>query len=86
MTQIEKDELLRRLSRIKGQVEGIMRMVEHPRPAHEVFNQITAAKKALDSTGRSFLENYIKDNIKSLSRSKEEESKVKEILEIIEKF
>jgi CsoR family transcriptional regulator, copper-sensing transcriptional repressor len=86
MTQIEKDELLRRLSRIKGQVEGIMRMVEHPRPAHEVFNQITAAKKALDSTGRSFLENYIKDNIKSISRSKEEESKVKEILEIIEKF
>ena len=86
MARSDKDEIIRRLNRIKGQVEGIIRMVEYPRPAHEIFNQITAAKKALDSTGRFFLENYIKENLSSVSKSKEESLKIKEILEIMEKF
>ncbi len=86
MAPSEKEELIRRLNRIKGQVEGILRMVEYPKPTHEIFNQITAAKKALDSTGRYFLENYIKENLSSVSKSKEESLKIKEILEIMEKF
>jgi len=86
MANLSKDEVIRRLNRIKGQVEGVIRMVEHPRPAHEIFNQITAAKKALDSTGRFFLENYIKETLSSVSKSKEESLKIKEILEIMEKF
>lgn len=86
MVQTDRGELIRRLNRIKGQVEGILRMIEHPKPAHEVFDQITAAKKALDSTGRYFLENYIKENLSRISKSKEESAKIREILEIIEKF
>jgi DNA-binding FrmR family transcriptional regulator len=86
MSPSEKDELIRRLNRIKGQVEGIVRMVDYPKSAHEIFNQITAAKKALDSTGRFFLEKYIKDNLSSVSKSKEETLKIKEIIEIMEKF
>ena len=86
MQGYNREELIRRLNRIKGQVEGIIRMIEHPKPAHEVFNQITAAKKALDSTGRHFLENYITENLTSVSKSKEESLKIKEILEIMEKF
>lgn len=86
MVSPDKDELVRRLNRIKGQVEGILRMLERPRPAVEIFHQITAAKKALDSTGRYVLEDYIKENLKSVSKSKEEELKLKDIIEIIEKF
>jgi DNA-binding FrmR family transcriptional regulator len=86
MVQSSRDELIRRLNRIKGQVEGIMRMMEHPKPAHEIFNQITAAKKALDSTGRYFLDSYIRENLTRVSKSKEESLKIKEILEIMEKF
>lgn len=63
-----------------------MRMIEYPKPAHEIFNQITAAKKALDGAGRFILENYIKENLRSVSKSKEESLKIKEILEIMEKF
>jgi DNA-binding FrmR family transcriptional regulator len=86
MATIGKEEIKKRLNRIKGQVEGILRMVEHPKPAIEIFHQITAAKKALDSTGRLLLENHIQDNLSGVSRSKEDGQKVKEILEIIEKF
>lgn len=61
-------------------------MIEYPKPAHDVFNQITAAKKALDSTGRYFLDKYIKENLIRVSKSKEESEKIREILEIMEKF
>ena len=86
MASSGKEEIKRRLNRIKGQVEGILRMVELPKPPHEIFNQITAAKKALDSTGRLFLDSYIRENLSSVSKSKEESLKIKEILEIMERF
>jgi len=86
MASINKEELIRRLNRIKGQVEGIIRMVERPKPVLEIFTQITAAKKALDSTGRSVLEAYIGENLSSVSKSKEESEKIREILEILERF
>ena len=86
MAPSEKDELIRRLNRIKGQVEGIIRMIEHPRSAVEIFHQVTAAKKALDSTGRHILERYIKEHMSGFTKSKEEENRLKDILDIMEKF
>jgi DNA-binding FrmR family transcriptional regulator len=86
MAETGKEEVIKRLNRIKGQVEGILRMVDRPKHAVEIFHQITAAKKALDSTGRLLLEKYIQDNLPGVSKSKEESLKVREILEIIEKF
>jgi CsoR family transcriptional regulator, copper-sensing transcriptional repressor len=86
MATSDKQELIKRLNRIKGQVEGIIRMIEHPKPAVEIFHQVTAAKKALDSTGRHILEKYIKDNLGNFTKSKEEENKLKDILDIMEKI
>jgi CsoR family transcriptional regulator, copper-sensing transcriptional repressor len=86
MAQPHNDDIKRRLNRIKGQVEGIQRMADRPKPTVEIFHQITAAKKALDSAGRFLLEQYIKDNLSSVSKSKEEENKLREIIEIIERF
>ena len=86
MANIKKEELIRRLNRIKGQVEGILRMVDHSKRPVDIFNQITAAKKALDSTGRHVLEQYISENLPRVSKSKEEVEKIREILEIMEKI
>jgi len=86
MVSNEKADIIKRLNRIKGQVEGILRMVERPKHVVDIFHQITAAKKALDSAGRIILENYIRDNLTSVTKSKEESDKVKEIIEIMEKF
>jgi len=86
MAQSNKDEVKRRINRIKGQVEGIQRMMELPKSVLEIFNQITAAKKALDSLGRNILETHIRENLRKVSQTKEEENKVKEIIELMEKF
>ena len=86
MVNNEKEEIIKRLNRIKGQVEGILRRVESPKNVVDIFHQVTAAKKALDSAGRLILENYIKEKLASVTKSKEESQKVREIMEIMEKF
>ena len=86
MVENSKEQLIRRLNRIKGQVEGILRMVDRSKSETDIFTQITAAKKALDSTGRQVLENYIAEHLSQVSKSKEEREKIRKILEILERL
>ncbi len=52
----DKDQLLRRLARIKGQVGGIERMVEEDRYCIDVLTQISAAQAALDKVALGLLD------------------------------
>jgi len=42
-----KAEVRKRLARLKGQVEGVDRMLEQNRPCVEILTQISAAQEAL---------------------------------------
>ena len=44
----DQDALVRRLNRIEGQVRGIRRMIEEPRPCIEILQQLAAAEAALN--------------------------------------
>ena len=54
----EKDALLKRLSRIEGQVRGIGRMVDEERYCIEILDQIAAARTALEHVGLKLLEDH----------------------------
>ncbi len=53
-----KDQLLKRLSRIEGQVRGVKRMVEDDRYCIDVLTQITAVQAALDRTALGLLDGH----------------------------
>jgi DNA-binding FrmR family transcriptional regulator len=55
---ISKKQLLTRLRRIRGQVEGIERMVEEERYCIEVLTQISAAQAALDKVALGLLDDH----------------------------
>jgi DNA-binding FrmR family transcriptional regulator len=52
---IQKDRLLQRLARIKGQVDGIAGMVEEDRYCIDVVTQIGAVQGALDKISMTTL-------------------------------
>ena len=54
----DKDQLLRRLARIKGQVGGVERMVEEDRYCIDVLTQIAAAQAALDKVALGLLDGH----------------------------
>ena len=47
-----KAEIRKRLARLKGQLEGVERMLDSNRPCAEILTQISAAQEALRGTGR----------------------------------
>jgi DNA-binding FrmR family transcriptional regulator len=53
-----KDQLLRRLRRIEGQVRGIEGMVEDDRYCVDVLTQISAVQAALDKVALGLLDDH----------------------------
>ena len=57
---MSKDDLLRRLRRIEGQVRGIAQMVEDDRYCIDVLTQISAATKGLQSVAVGLLDDHLR--------------------------
>ena len=77
---------LKRLSRIKGQVEGIERMVLDKRYCPEIIVQIKAVRSALKSLELSILEGHMKHCVKAAVSSKDRsviQDKMDEILDLL---
>ncbi len=55
----DKEEYLRRLRRIEGQLRGLQRMVEEERYCIDILTQVTAATKALHAVALGLLEGHI---------------------------
>ncbi len=54
-----KQDLLRRLARIRGQVEGIGRMVDNERYCPDIMQQFAAVHSAMRSAEKELLANHL---------------------------
>jgi DNA-binding FrmR family transcriptional regulator len=54
-----KDDYLKRLRRIEGQVRGLQRMVEEDKYCIDILTQVSAAKSALESVALGLLEQHL---------------------------
>ncbi|MBB5804261.1 DNA-binding FrmR family transcriptional regulator [Saccharothrix ecbatanensis] len=55
-----KDDVLKRLRRVEGQVRGLQRMVEDDEYCIDVLTQIAAATKALQAVSLGLLDEHLK--------------------------
>ncbi|HVO52843.1 MAG TPA: metal-sensitive transcriptional regulator [Solirubrobacterales bacterium] len=56
--QADKEQLLKRLARIEGQVRGVSRMVEEERYCIDVLTQISAIEAALDKVALGLIDDH----------------------------
>ena len=54
-----KDDVLKRLRRVEGQVRGLQRMVESDTYCIDVLTQVSAATKALQAVSLALLEEHL---------------------------
>lgn len=59
----EKQKLLNRLKRLKGQIEAIERAVEEDRECARVLQQATACRGALDGFIGEIIEDHIREHM-----------------------
>jgi CsoR family transcriptional regulator, copper-sensing transcriptional repressor len=55
----DKDNYLRRLRRIEGQVRGLQRMIDEDTYCIDILTQISAATRALESVALGLLEEHL---------------------------
>ena len=61
----DKATLVRRLSRIEGQVRGIARMIEREEYCVDILQQTAALRAALDSVGILILEDHVRGCVRT---------------------
>lgn len=85
----DRNDLIKRLKRIEGQVKGIQNMIENERYCIDILVQVSAAKAAIDKVGKIILENHIKgcitESIKYESQDESDEL-IEELMKNIYKF
>ena len=57
---IDKDDYLKRLRRIEGQVRGLQRMVDEDTYCIDVLTQVAAVTKALQSVAVGLLDEHVR--------------------------
>jgi DNA-binding FrmR family transcriptional regulator len=66
-----KDQLLKRLARVEGQVRGVSRMVEDDRYCIDVLTQIGAVQAALDRVALGLLDGHARHCLAADTREAE---------------
>jgi DNA-binding FrmR family transcriptional regulator len=81
----DKQDYLKRLRRIEGQVRGIATMVDEDKYCIDILTQVSAATKALQSVALGLLEQHMGSCVVGAARAggAEADAKVKEAAEAI---
>jgi DNA-binding FrmR family transcriptional regulator len=84
----EREAILKRLSRIEGQVRGVKGMVEDEAYCIDVLTQLGAISKALDGVGLRLLAEHTDHCVRdAVARGgKEADDKVDELMAAVERF
>jgi DNA-binding FrmR family transcriptional regulator len=80
-----RDEYLKRLRRIEGQVRGIAKMVDDDKYCIDILTQVSAATKALQAVALALLEEHLGSCVIDAARAggPEADAKVKEAADAI---
>jgi DNA-binding FrmR family transcriptional regulator len=85
---ITKDDYLKRLRRIEGQVRGLQRMIEDDTYCVDVLTQISSVTKALQSVGLGLLDEHLRHCVRDAAESSRDEgdAKVEEAVTAVERL
>ncbi|SDB90240.1 DNA-binding transcriptional regulator, FrmR family [Sanguibacter gelidistatuariae] len=72
-----KEDYLKRLRRVEGQVRGIARMVDEDTYCIDVLTQISAVTKALQAVSIGLVEDHLSHCVVHAAQSSEEEGQAK---------
>jgi DNA-binding FrmR family transcriptional regulator len=81
-----KAALVRRLSRIEGQVRGIAKMIDDDRYCVDVLTQVSAVRSALDAVGLALLERHLHGCVQHAVRAGDGDAAIDEAMSVVRKF
>ncbi len=79
----DRTQLVRRLSRIEGQVRGIARMIEREEYCVDILQQTAALRAAVDALSILILEDHVQGCIRTAAERGEADRYVDEVIDVV---
>jgi DNA-binding FrmR family transcriptional regulator len=83
---LEKRALVVRLRRIKGQIEGLEKMVEADADTPDLLMQVVSARQALKSFSEEVIEAHLHECIGGAASEGEGRREIRELLEVLKRY
>ena len=82
----DKKKAARLLKTARGQLDGLLRMVEDDRYCVDISNQLLATIAILNKVNRDVIEAHLQSCVVEAIREGQEKEKISEIMDIVEKL
>ena len=79
----DKTQLVRRLSRMEGQVRGIARMIEREEYCVDILQQTAALRAAVDAVSLLVLEDHVQGCVRTAAERGEADEYVDEVIDVV---
>jgi DNA-binding FrmR family transcriptional regulator len=79
----DRAQLVRRLSRIEGQVRGIARMIEREEYCVDILQQTAALRAAVDAVALLVLEDHVQGCVRTAAERGEVDAYVDEVMDVV---
>ncbi len=79
----DRAQLLRRLSRLEGQVRGVARMIERDEYCIDILQQTAALRAAIDSVSLLILEDHVAGCLRTAVSTGDAESYTEEVMDVV---
>lgn len=83
---LDKRALVVRLRRIKGQIEGIEKMVEADTDTSDVLMQVVSARRALKSFSEEVIGSHLNECIENASSEPEGRRELRSLLTVLKRY
>ncbi len=86
VVRADRDALVKRLSRIEGQVRAVKEMVASDRYCVDVITQIQAARAALGAVAEQLLDTHLKGCVARAMEQGDAATEIDEVVKLLRKF
>ena len=81
-----KEDLIRRLKKIEGQVKGLQRMVENDKYCVDVLIQVAAVRAAINKVGTMIFEHHSRGCLQKAVQEEDKDAAIEELIGVLTKF
>jgi DNA-binding FrmR family transcriptional regulator len=82
----DKEKLISRVRRLKGQIEGIERALEAEKPCGEVLRQLASARGAMTGLTVEVMEDHLREHVLHADTDADRQQASDELIEVIRTY
>ncbi|HVJ50456.1 metal-sensitive transcriptional regulator [Desulfitobacterium sp.] len=81
-----KEDLIRRLKKVEGQVKGLQRMIENDKYCVDVLIQVAAVRAAVNKVGTMIFEYHSRGCLEKAIKEDDKDAAIEDLVGVLTKF